>query len=406
MARIVKPTDVFKQNFRALKAGYKIIVNQGGTSSSKTFSIVQLLTMLLESTNMGLVSCVAESMPHLKRGIIRDFKNILGDDYDDNRFNKTDFIYNFSDDNNLEFFSIDNASKLRGGRRRYLFMNEANNNPLEAFEELDVRTERTTFVDFNPTAAFWVHDLLKHHGITDFSKTYFPPDHREICFIHSTYMGARHVLPKQTVEKIESRRLRDPNWWNVYGLGLIGKIEGLVYPNWDIVDAVPPLHKPVEIFGLDFGFATDPTALVKCTIKGENLYSEELIYETGMTNAAISSRMNDLGVRKNYDIIAADSAEPKSIQELCDAGWNVIPVKKGADSVEHGHQKVNQFRQHITRASVNLIKEVRNFMYIKDKNGMITDKTTHFFSHATDARRYAVVSVETNKYDLDALSDF
>lgn len=397
-------TEIFGLNAEAFDAGYKIIVNQGGTSSSKTFSIIQLLITLNLSAPMGIVSCVSESMPHLRRGMIRDFLNILGDRYEDSRYDKSNHIYSFGKKDLMEFFSADQADKLRGGRRRHLFINECNNITKDAFDELDVRTSGTTFLDFNPTADFWIHDLLKLYGITDHSKTSFPKD-KNICFIHSTYLDAKSVLPKNTIEKIESRKDRDPNWWRVYGLGLVGKIEGLVYPSFTIIDRLPDIGKHCqEIFGLDFGYANDPTAFEKNLIYGDNLYSEELIYETGMTNHAIAQRFEQLGIRKNYDIIIADSAEPKSIEEIHAYGYNILPVKKGADSVEHGHQKVNQYKQHWTKNSTNCIKEQRNFMYIKDKNGNFTEKTTHFFSHGMDARRYALSSIEKEVDYITSLS--
>jgi phage terminase large subunit len=242
--------------------------------------------------------------------------------------------------------------------------------------ELDIRTRLFTFLDYNPVAEFWIHDKVIP----------FP----ENTFIHSTYLDAINVLEGSVVRNIESNKEKDKNWWNVYGLGNTGRIEGLVYPNLTIVDSVPAIDKACVVYGLDFGYASHPTVLVKNTIQNDNLYSEELIYETGMTNQQIANMMEEFEIKKNYDIIIADSAEPKSIEEIHQYGFNILPVKKGADSVEHGHQRVNQFKQYWTKSSTNCIKEQRNFMYIKDKSGKLTEKTTHFFSHGMDARRYAI----------------
>lgn len=383
-------TEVFTKNFEAFRMGYKIIVNQGGTSSSKTYSIIQLLCLMSVSCAMGLISCVSESMPHLKRGVIRDLYSVLGDQFQDDCFNKSDHIYDFKEKKSqIEFFSADQADKLRGGRRNHLYINECNNITKDSFDELDVRTSGTTWLDFNPCSMFWVHELLQSYGINDFTKTCFPENHRDICFIHSTYLDAKDVLPVATVQKIEQRKTRDPNWWNVYGLGLVGNIEGLVHPVFSICDAMP--KGGMSFFGMDFGFTNDPTALIYNKIIGNNLYSDMLIYQTGLTNQDISKLMQHVGLRKHYDEIFADCAEPKSIEEIRRDGWNIKPSPKGEDSVRTGIQLVNQFNQFWTKRSVDAIKEMRNYQYIRDKDGRLTNKPTDGFDHAIQARQYGVV---------------
>ncbi len=213
----------------------------------------------------------------------------------------------------------------------------------------------------------------------------------ENVYIHSTYLDARWVLPQSIVNDIESNKDKDPNWWNIYGLGRIGKVEGLVYPFFTQVDTMPVGGQ--EFYGLDFGYSNDPSVLVRCVLKGDELHSEELIYEAGLTNDAIAHRMDELGVKRNVAEIFADSAEPKSIDEIHRFGFNVKPCPKGADSVEYGHQKIRQFKQFWTKASLKCIKEQRNFRYIQDKDGKMTEKTNHQFSHGMDARRYAVIGV-------------
>jgi phage terminase large subunit len=388
----LETTTVFSRNRRAFEEGYKIIVNQGGTSSSKTYSILQLLIILAASPvfTAGTISIVSESIPHLKRGAIRDFQKILGDKFDDMAFNRTDHIYKF-EKSQIEFFSADDSARLRGGRRNILFLNECNNITMDSFDELDVRTEGSTFLDYNPVSEFWIHQLLQQNGINDFTKDSFPLDHRKICFIHSTYLQARQVLPKDTIDKIESRRERNPNWWNVYGLGLVGNIEGLVHPLFTTCDEMPLPGSGTEFYGLDFGF-TDETSLIKCIVVGDQLYCDQLIYETGLTNPQISRRMESLGVRKNHDEIFADSAEPKSIKEIASYGFNIKGVEKGPDSVRAGILKVNEYRQVWTKRSVDSIKEQRNFRYIQKDDGTFTDKPMDDFGHSMAARRYAVIS--------------
>lgn len=321
-----------------------------------------------------LISVVSESLPHLKRGCIRDFFRILEESEDNNpHYNKTEHIYNFGK-GRIEFFGADESDKVRGPRRDILFLNEANNIPWETARGLDIRTTRFTFADWNPTSSFWAHE----HWIGQ----------PENAFIHSTYRDAMEVLPVEVVANIESNKDKDPNWWNIYGLGRLCKIEGLVYPVFNQIRELP--HGEV-FYGLDFGFSTDVTALVKNVIVGDSLYSQELIYERGLTNHDIAIRMAELGVQKHKDEIFADSAEPKSIEEISQYGFNIKPCSKGPGSVEYGHQKVRQYHQHWTEDSTNCIKEQRNFRYLADKNGKLADKTTHIWSHGQDARRYAIM---------------
>lgn len=371
----IETTSIYDLNANAWLDKKRRALNEGGTSSSKTYSILQLLILITQHAKKPLlVSVVSESLPHLKRGAIRDFMNIMADDFIDQRYNRTEHTYNFGK-GKLEFFPADEPSKMRGGRRDILFLNEANNVYYEAYRELDIRTRLFTFMDWNPVSEFWAHEqgLIRRP---------------ENAYIHSTYMDALDVLPQQVIDNIESNRDTDPNWWNVYGLGKLGKVEGLVYPFLSQVNELPG----GDIFyGLDFGFSTDVTALVKCVIKGDSLYCQELIYERGLTNQDIADRMMELEIEKHSDEIFAESAEPKSIEEIYQRGFNIKPCPKGPGSVEYGHQKVRQYKLYWTQDSLNGIKEQRNFRYLPDKNGKLTDKTAHIFSHAMDARRYAVV---------------
>jgi phage terminase large subunit len=275
----------------------------------------------------------------------------------------------------LEFFSADEASKLRGGRRNALFVNECNNITGQSADELFVRTSEFIILDYNPVSEFWIHEKGLIHD-------------QKSEFIHSTYLDAKHVLPKAIVEDIESRKDKDPNWWRVYGLGEIGNVEGLVHPKFELINSLP--SGGIVFYGLDWGFSNDPTSLVKCVIIKDWLLCDQLIYEKGLTNQQIASRFQTLGIRKNYDEIFADSAEPKSIKEIQLYGYNIKPTVKGADSVLAGIQKVNQYNQAWTKRSLDSIKEQRNYRYIEDSNGKITNKPMDDFNHSMDARRGAV----------------
>jgi len=371
----LKYTRIFEQNNEAWLSDKRRVLNEGGTYSSKTWSILQLLILIAQHTKSPfLISVVSESLPHLKRGAIRDFFKILDESQDNNsRYNKTEHTYTFGN-GIIEFFGADEADKVRGPRRDILFINEGNNVPWETARGLDIRTKLFTFVDWNPVSEFWAHENWIGQP--------------ENAYIHSTYQDAIEVLSQEVIDNIESNRDKDPNWWNIYGLGLLGKVTGLVYPFFKQVDELPQGDK---FYGLDFGFLVDPTVLVENVVIGDNLYSRELVYEfSQLTNDAIARQMDLLGIRKNYDEIFADPSEPKSIEEIHLGGFNIKESVKGPGSVEYGHQKVNQFHQHWTKDSVNCIKDQRNFRYIADKDGKLTDKTTHRWSHGMDARRYAI----------------
>jgi phage terminase large subunit len=381
-------TSIYQQNAEAWlkhKEGIRRSLNEGGTSSSKTFSILQTLILIARhARNPFLISVVSESLPHLKRGCIRDLFTLLDESPNNNpRYNMSDHIYTFGK-GAIEFFPADDAAKLRGGRRKILFINEANNIPYDAFRELDIRTELFTFMDWNPTSEFWAHEHLIGKP--------------ENVYIHSTYLDALHVLPPEVVKNIESNR-GDPNWWNVYGLGRIGKVEGLVYPYFEQETALP--EHGDTVYGLDFGFAGDEAALTRNVLLPGEVHSQQIIYAKNLTNQDLSLRMEQAGIRKNFDEIFADSAEPKSIEELHRLGWNIKGCPKGEGSVEFGHQKLRQLKQFWTEDSLDGIKEQRNFRYIADKDGKLTEKTTHNYSHLMDSRRYAVVGkLSASKWGL------
>jgi len=378
-----KTSKVFDDILRAWVNGDRRILLEGGTSSTKTWSAIQALIIIaMRIDEPKLISCVSESLPHMRRGVLRDFFSILGESPDNNPyFSKTEFVYRRPNWKGVfEFFGADDASKTRGPRRNILYINEANNVPWDAARNMDVRTSDFTVLDWNPVGQFWAHEYWM--------------DDPGNAYSHSTYLDAVEagVLPEQTVKDIESYRDKDPNWWNVYGLGLVGKIEGLVHPNFEQVDKLP--DSGFMGYGLDFGFNTDPSVLTKHVIIGDRLYSHEVFRQSGLTNQQIAQRMELAGVGR-YDPIYADPNEPKSIEEIRQLGFNVMEAVKGPGSVEYGIQRVNQFYQHWTKDSVDCIKEQRNYRYIKRMiNGVeqYTDKTTHQWSHGIDSRRYFVAS--------------
>lgn len=357
----------------------KIRAIQGGTSASKTISILLFLIAYCQTKQERnkLVSIVSESIPHLKRGAIRDFKNIMQTHgyWKDSRWNVTDSIYTFETGNQLEFFSADNSDKLRGGRRDVLFMNEANNMTLDAFDQLEVRTREFVFLDWNPTNEFWFYsDIL--------------PNRDDVDHIIITYKD-NEALDESIIASIEARRNRK-GWYQVYGLGQLGEVEGKIYKDWQIIDSKPFEARLIR-HAVDFGYSNDPTAIVSIYRYNGGYILEEVAFKKAMTNRMIADTLLNL----EDALIIADSAEPKSIDEIASYGLTILPAEKGSGSVNAGIQFVQEQRISVLKNSYNIIKEYRNYLWETDKDGRILNKPEHTFSHSMDAIRYGLNSVKT-----------
>ena len=366
----------------------KIRIVQGGTSASKTISILLWLINLAQSdTKPTLTSIVAESIPHLKRGAIRDFRNIMiaHGYWKDALWNATDSIYTFETGSKMEFFSTDNGDKLRGARRDRLFMNEANNCTLDAFDQLEVRTKEFVYLDYNPTNEFWLFtDVMPNRN--DWEKVIL------------TYKDNEALSP-EIVASIEQRKNRK-GWWQVYGEGQLGEVEGKIYKGWNEIDEIPHEAR-LERRGLDFGYTNDPTAIVDIYYYNGGYILDEVCYQKGMSNKEI------VDVLKNIDpiLVIADSAEPKSIDEIRLYGLNIMPAVKGAGSINQGIQYVQQQRISVTKRSYNLIKEYKNYLWATDKNGKILNEPEGGLDHALDAVRYAFSSLAPKQIDKDRIMD-
>ena len=354
------------------------IASKGGTRSSKTWSVLQLLYLVArESPDPLMISCVTDTLPAVKRGMFRDFQNMLLDEglWDDNALNKSDMIYTVKPGVCIEFFGCDNASKVHGPARDILFINEAQRIPREIFRQLDVRTTLKVIIDFNPVRRFW--------GETDFVGDKY-------VTIHSTYKDNPY-LSKQQVEAIE-RNAKDANWWRVYGEGQTGGLEGLVYPQIETIEELPEdlTGEDVKfVTGLDFGFQNDPTAIVKIYMRGMNLYIDEVCYDTKMLNRTIAERLKDEGLHKTMTI--CDNAEQKSIIELRGLGCMAFPCIKGKGSIKAGIQQVKQFNLFVTKRSTNVLDEADNYTYVKDNlTDTYTNEPIDAYNHAWDAIRYGV----------------
>lgn len=345
----------------------------GGTSASKTISILTILIDYAQTHRNELISVVSESMPHLRKGAMRDFENIMKEHnyWEEKRWSRTNSVYEFETGCKIEFFSADDASKVRGPRRQVLFINECNNVTQETFDQLEVRTSKVIYLDWNPVSEFWFYtEVLPHRD--------------DIDFITLTYLD-NEGLPESIVKSIEMRK-NNKNWWQVYGLGQLGEAEGRIYTGWIVVDDIPSYAR-LDKYGLDFGYTNDPTAILALYVMDGGYLLDEVLYRKGMSNKDIA----DVLLSNQPALVIADSAEPKSIDEISNYGVKIVGTNKGKDSVVHGIQYVQQQKIFVTKRSVNLLKEYRNYLWLTDKEGKIINEPQDFMNHLLDALRYAMV---------------
>ena len=381
-------TKVARKTIAAWIRHLRYISSCGGTRSSKTFSILQTFILaIVEEVNLckpaTINSVVSESMPHLRRGAIRDFKQIMEVEglWEDARWNETQHTYTWQNGSLLEFFSVDNAGKVHGSARDRLFINESQNIPYEIARQLFVRTRGLIICDYNPTHSFWLNEIIEA---------------RQNCItLHSTYKDNEFLSPEQIAE-IEDNK-SDKNWWQVYGEGKIGTLDGLIY-DFQLCDALPEkteMDHLVEIQGLDFGFTNDPTARVQVVAdpRKKILWVRQRCYRTHMQNKHIIQDLQEDGVSRNTEIYA-DCAEPKSIADIQDAGFNVIPCDKDApvksDKLKFQLQWMQGWTLYVTKDSLDLIRELRNYVWAKDRDGNSLNEPIDKFNHLLDALRYAV----------------
>lgn len=350
-------------------------VVQGGTSAGKTFGILPLLIDYAAKNAKTEISIVSETIPHLRRGAMKDFLKILDwtNRFKNENWNRTLLTYNFENGSYIEFFSADQESKLRGARRHILYINEANNLTFEAYHQLAIRTSKYIWLDFNPTAEFWAHtEVLKE-------------DDSELIVL--TYKD-NESLSETIVRDIESARDKADtstywaNWWKVYGLGEVGSVQGTIFTNWESIDKIPDAARLVGI-GLDFGYSVDPTAAVAIYKYNNQYILDEIIFQKELSNREIANLLKDYRV-----MIIADSAEPKSIAELQSYGLKVLGALKGKDSIVHGIQLIQQQSLLVTKKSINLIKELRGYTWATDRNGQPTGDPIDILNHTMDAMRY------------------
>ena len=372
---------VNKKVFEPLRK-YDLVVHQGGSSSGKTYGILQYLFSVGAANPNEIITVVGQDIPNLKVGAYRDAQNILDDSealrdwYPAELHNKSNRSFRCVNGSLVEFNSYSDEQDAKSGKRQRLFVNEANGVPYEVFEQLRMRTTKQVIIDFNPSAEFWAHKRLQeaHWVITSF---------RDNAFI-SPAVRERILSYEPTKENIE-RGTADKYRWDVYGLGKVGRLEGLVLPNWER-GKFPDDYK-WRIYGLDFGYTNDPTALVEIRLYRGNLHVREHLYRSGLTNQDISREMERIGIDRN-ELIIADSAEPKSIEEINRMGWHIRGAIKGKDSINQGIDILKRYK--LIVEGENIAKELNSYIWAKDRNGNLLNKPIDSFNHCIDAMRYAV----------------
>lgn len=376
----ISATNVFERNWDATT---RFVVNIGGSRSTKTYSILQLLIVkALESENPLVISIVRKSMPSLRLSALRDFFDILKqyDLYNVENHNKTENTY-LINNTLIEFFSIDDAQKRRGSKRDILFVDEANELSSEDFFQLNIRTTQTVYLGFNPSEQFWYNDQLQNRD--------------DITIIHSTYKD-NPFLSTEQINEIERLEFTDKQYYQIYALGEFAGAIDLVY-SYTVIDHIPVEQAKLVALGMDWGYTNDPTTLVEVWSWDDALYLNELVYERGLTNQDIVTKLQEYEVDRYIEIIA-DSAEPKSIEEVRRAGFNIKPATKGPDSILNGIDILKRKRLHVTKQSVNLINELNKYKWVVDKNGNKLNKPIDSFNHALDAVRYVALNkLKANK---------
>lgn len=384
----MEATEIFERNYDS-KA--KIVINRGGTRSSKTWSLNQLCALWLISGNYGDGNYISEGVwttvrkyrTNLDGTVIRDFEDILKAEgwYSGIDHNKTKKQYRYGK-RLVEFIGADDEQKLRGAKRNILYCNEANELEYkQEFFQLLMRTENKIFLDFNPDdEQIWINQELEIKRSNEVG---------DVEVIVSNYKN-NSFLPKSLIKEIEYLQQTDKEFWKIYGLGEYGNISGLVYENVKYVDSMPDC-KLVSV-GLDFGYSLDPSAALMVYRKDDELYLKEIIYERGLTNQDLAERLKPIIGREE---LICDSAEPKSIEELYRLGLNAKPATKGRDSILNGIDILKRFKINVVNSS-NLRKEFRMYKWATDKNGNSLQKPIGA-DHLLDALRYvALIHLKEN----------
>jgi len=392
---IIQTTKVYSEIDVAIKSGYSTVSLQGSSRSSKTYNaIIWIIIYCLQHPDTR-VSIVRATLPSIKGSVYIDFKDVLTkmDIFNRSCLNKSELTYHFDNGSWVEFFSTDDEQKLRGRKRDVLFANEANELSFIQWKQLKMRTSRFAIIDYNPS-------FSDEHWICDINN-----DKRTYHFI-STYKD-NPFLEQTIIDEIESLQNKNKSLWHIYGLGLQSQVEGLIFTNVEIIDEFPYWAKKQGL-GMDFGYSNDPTAIVKCGIIDDNLYIDEICYKTHMLTKDI---IDELKQFKDMKVIS-ESADPRLVREISNAGILIYPVDKHQGSIMAGINKMQEYNIKITKRSVNTIKEVRNYTFTQNKDGVFVNVPIDKYNHSIDASRYWLLGeilgkvLLTKEYSKDDLGIF
>jgi len=379
----VKVTPVFYWNY-GCRARY--VINQGGSRSSKTFSILQVLCFRAMEVPGTVITVTAETLPTLRKGSIRDFEEIIKHQPFASwvvGVNRSTNTYRFENGSILEFAAFPDSKAATHGSRDYVFFNEANHIGFDTAKQLMMRTRKQVYIDFNPTSDFWAHEKY----LADKTAQWF----------FSTYRN-NPFAPPEMVAEIERYKTESPEHYKVFGLGKRGALTGQVFGNVNWVPSLPQYLQDVR-YGMDFGFANSFTTICKIGLSDGKVWGQELMYKHGLIEPQIVQYMDGLGIDKTVPILA-DSANPMLISYLCQmhmiegkymGGYNVQPcVKKDVKSEIFA---MKRYTWNITDDSTNWKKEAKNYIYRRDKDGSLDNTPVKAYDHLWDGARYAFLSM-------------
>lgn len=377
----IQTTRIYSEIQTAYDKGFTTVLEQGSSRSSKTYNTVIWLIVRCLQVRNTTVSIVRATLPALKGSVLRDFIEIMTNmgKWDAKAFNKSELMYTFPNGSWVEFFSCDNEQKLRGRKRKILYVNEGNELLFIEWQQLQMRTTEFSIIDYNPsfTDEHWLCTLNKEERTRHFITTY----------------KDNPFLEQKVIDEIESLQWKNPSLWRVYGLGLQAIIEGLIFENVEIIEEIPRWCKKKRYLGMDFGYSSDPTAIEEICVTDDSIYIDEVCYRTKMLTSDIISTLKSANIEKKFFFkIISESADPRLIDEIYNAGLDVHAVQKYSGSVMAGITKMLEYKIKITRRSTNVIKEFKNYTYRQDKEGKWLNEPIDAWNHAIDGIRYVIIS--------------
>ena len=371
-------TNVFSRNLDAYQNGIRFIMNQGSSRSSKTYSILQLLIFIAIKESGTKISIVRKTLPSLKKSSMLDFFDILDQLglYKKMYHNKTNNTYTFPNKSIIEFFSIDDHNKVKGMKRDICYLNEATELDQMEFTQLDLRTSKCFFIDYNPSESeSYLYNMIE----------------RDNCIlIKSTYKD-NIFLGENNIKAIEELINVDEGLYRIYALGERAISQTRIYTHFKQFTELPEYDD--YIYGADWGY-NHPAALVKIYYSGKKVYVQELIYESGLTVNDLCNKIKSL--IDDDRPIYADSARPDIIQQLIQMGLNCLGAKK---DVKEGIDLVKSTQVYLDVEAINIWKEYRTYSW-KSKGNVIYDEPIKIWDDALDGIRYALYTHRNNKKEF------